>query len=188
MELGRRAFAGILGAAGAGALAGCSSLTGDGGRSEETVTATEPNADGEGTLGELRYLIETKQGENDRAIQLTRMATGTASNDDGEFTYVTATYDSQASDRGDFINEVGVFARSYATYVGAGGEAATDFTVTVADGYDGQPSSFGIARAWARRYNAGEMSGNQYIGNIVSTFEETTTGSGANTSIRGDKL
>ncbi|MEE6211111.1 hypothetical protein U3A55_13255 [Salarchaeum sp. III] len=190
MELERRAFAGVIGAAGASALAGCSSLTG-GGRSEETVTATEPNADGTGAVGELRYLIETEQGDNDIGIQLTRMATGTASNDEGRFTYVTATYDSTASDRSAFVNEVGVFARSYATYVGAGGEAATDFTVTVEDRYDGQPTSFGIARKWARKYNDGTYSANQYLNAIVSTFAHPTTTSGeteSNTSRRGEKL
>jgi len=187
MGLDRRAFASALGVAGASALAGCSSLTGDDGRTERTVTATQPNADGEGTVAELRYLIETEQGDNDFAIPLTRMATGTASNDEGAFTYITATYDSTAGDRGEFISEVGVFARSYATYVGAGGEAATDFTVTVEDRYDGQPASFGIAREWARRYNAGEISGNQYIGEIVSTFEQPTTTS-ENISLTGDKL
>lgn len=188
MELERRAFASVIGVAGASALAGCSSLTGGDGRSEETVTATQPNADGKGTVGELRYLIETKQGDNDVAIQLTRMATGTASNDEETFTYITATYDSTASDRSEFVNEVGVFARSYATYVGAGGEAAMDFTVTVEDRYDGQPTSFGIAREWARSYNAGDISGNQYIGNIVSTFEQPTTANTSNTSLWSDKL
>lgn len=190
MELGRRRFALAAGTLGASALAGCSSLTGGNG-GPETVTATAPNDDGTGSVSELRYLIEHTQDsiQGDFAIPLTAMETGSG---DG-YTYVKAVYESTATDLDEFVEEVSVFARSYAIYVGAGGDAVTDFTVDVDDRYDGQPKSFGIRREWARRYNSGEKNGNWYINRIAATFAyPTTTGteneSGTNSSSSGNKL
>lgn len=190
MELGRRRFALAAGTLGASALAGCSALPG-GDTGPEPVTATAPNNDGTGTLGELRYLIEHKQDsiEGDFAIPLTYMKTD---NGDG-FTYVKAAYKSKASDLNAFVEEVSVFARSYAIYVGAGGDAVTDFLVNVESRYNGQPKSFGIRRKWARRFNSGEKDANWYINIIAATFAHPTTtgtenGSATNSSARGDKL
>lgn len=163
--------------AGASALAGCAAL-GEGGDSPETVTATEPNDDGEGTLGELRYLVETEQGDGDLAIELTRMVTGT----EGGESYVRAEYDSDATDLNEFVDEVGAFASSYAIYVDAGGEAVENFRVVVNDRYSGQPTSFGIRREWARSYNSGEASANDYLNKIARTFAYPTTTSDGSTN------
>lgn len=190
MELGRRRFALAAGTLGVSALAGCSALQGSG-TEPEPVTATPPNDDGTGSLGELRYLIQHKQDsiEGDFAIPLTYMRTGRG---DG-YTYVKAAYESTAADSNGFVEEVSVFARSYAIYVGAGGDAVTDFIVNVESRYDGQPTSFGIRREWARKFNSGEKSANWYINMIAATFTRPTTtgtenGSETNSSARGDKL
>lgn len=201
MNGGRRRFVAAAAGVGASALAGCSSLIGGGGNGsdERTVTATEPNDDGKGTVGELRYLIETKQRDGDIAIPVTKFVTGTGSANGEEFTYATATYDSQAveedskSARNDrFVEEVGVFAHSYAVYVDADGDV-TDFNVNVENRYDGQPERFGIQRKWARKYNSGEKDRSWYVNAIASTFEypSTTTNESsttANTSALVNKL
>jgi len=181
MHGGRRRFVTAAAAVGASALAGCSSLTGGGGNDERTVTATEPNDDGKGTPGELRYLIETKQGEGDIAIPLSKFVTGTGSADGEEFTYATVTYDSQAVEHDSksarntrFVEEIGVFARSYAIYVDADGDV-TDFNVNVENRYDGQPERFGIQRKWAHKYNSGEKDQEWYVNAIASTFQYPST-------------
>lgn len=119
--LSRRGLVAALGGAGVGGVAGVlyfGDLLGGGGDGTGQITAQEPNDDGEASLGELRYLIESYEG-SDYTVDVTSFTF------DGEV--IDLRYDSGAADRSDYerwrhhLGELGHVAWAFGLYVRSDG-------------------------------------------------------------------
>ncbi|WP_267639494.1 hypothetical protein [Haloarchaeobius amylolyticus] len=143
----RRLLAGGAAAAAFG-LAGC--LGGD-----SQVEPERPNDDGEGSLGELRWILEEQY-----SMQVTSMTFG-----DGR---VDLTYQSQATSRGESREEIGAVISAYGLIVAHDGPSEV-LRATIEDRFAEQATSYQIQASWVKRWRNGDMSDSLVAQRVFNT-------------------
>ena len=145
-------------AGGAAALAGLAGCLGG-----NQVQKSEPNQDGEGPLGELRWILEETHG-----MAVTSM---TFSDD-----VVTLEYESQATDRAESREEIGQVISSYGLIIDSGGPSER-LEASIADRFAEQAQEYHVEASWVAQWRAGEMSDALVAQRVFNTrqFPESAT-------------
>ncbi|WP_257300069.1 hypothetical protein [Haloarchaeobius sp. FL176] len=145
-------------AGGAAALAGLAGCLGG-----NQVQKSEPDQDGEGTLGELRWILEETHG-----MSVTSM---TYSDE-----VVDLEYESQASDSAESRDEIGQVISSYGLIIESDGPSAR-LEASIADRFESQAEEYHVEATWVEQWRAGEMSDALVAQRVFNTrrFPESAT-------------
>lgn len=148
---------GLVVGAGAGATATFATSGSD------QVRAQQPNSDGEGTLGELRWILEEKH-----ALSVTSMVR----DEDA----VRVTYESGASSRSASRREIGAVISAYGLVVANGGPTRR-LAATIDRSFAEQATSYHVQASWVEQWRSGDMSDSGVAQRVFNTrtFPEGAT-------------
>ncbi|WP_256300192.1 hypothetical protein [Haloarchaeobius salinus] len=145
-------------AGGAAALAGLAGCLGG-----NQVQKSEPNQDGEGTLGELRWILEETHG-----------MTVTSMTFDDEV--VDLEYESSAGDRAESREEIGQVISSYGLIIDSGGPSSR-LEASIAERFPEQAQEYHVEASWVAQWRAGDMTDAVVAQRVFNTrqFPESAT-------------
>lgn len=182
----RHIVGGVAGIAVGGVVGTGYALLGDDGGGGQSISATEPDDDGEASLAELHYILENSGPENAR-VNVTgfRYYEG----DD----VIEITYESSADSSDDVsqqhLRELEQVMFMFAEYVrqdgNNGDEQGSVLRATISNPAPSQAEGYEIRREWVRKYNADEWSGSRTLSVIVETEyggDESSGNASENTS------
>ncbi|WP_435358286.1 hypothetical protein [Haloarchaeobius sp. DFWS5] len=146
----RRRLLASTGAVAAFGLAGC--LGGS-----EQVEPKEPDGDGSGTLGELRWILE-----QNHEMEITSMTY--------EEGLVDLSYSSTATSRAESRSEIGAVISVYGLIVSSDGPSEK-LRATIEDRFEKQATSYFVQADWVKRWRAGDMSDSLIAQRVFNTRE-----------------
>jgi len=128
------------------------------------IRARKPNSDGEGTLGELRWILEEKH-----ALSVTSMVR--------EADTVRVAYESDASSRGESRREIGAVISAYGLIVANGGPTE-QLSAEIERSFADQATSYHVQATWVKRWRSGDLSDSGVAQRVFNTrtFPEGATG------------
>lgn len=115
----------------------------------------QPNNDGKGTLGELRWILEEEHG----------LAVSSMVREDET---VRVTYDSNAESRAESREEIGMVISSYGLILAADGPTE-ELAATIEDRFEDQAMSYRVQADWVKQWRAGEMSDSVVAQRVFNT-------------------
>jgi hypothetical protein len=119
------------------------------------IRKKQPNNDGKGTLGELRWILEEEHG-----LRVSSMVR----NDET----VEVTYRSNAESRGESREEIGMVISSYGLILAADGPTE-ELAATIEDRFEDQAMSYRVQAEWVKEWRAGEMSDSVVAQRVFNT-------------------
>jgi hypothetical protein len=119
------------------------------------IQKKQPNNDGKGTLGELRWILEEEHG-----LRVSSMVR----NDET----VEVTYRSNAESRGESREEIGMVISSYGLILAADGPTE-ELAATIEDRFEDQAMSYRVQADWVEQWRAGEMSDSVVAQRVFNT-------------------
>jgi hypothetical protein len=131
------------------------------------IQAQEPNSDGKGTLGELRWILEEKH-----ALSVTSMVR--------EDDTVRVEYQSAASSRGESRREIGAVISAYGLIVANDGPTKK-LSADIQRSFDEQATSYHVQSTWVKRWRSGDLSDSGVAQRVFNTRQfpkGATSGSG----------
>lgn len=150
------------------------------------ISPSEPNDDGEASLGELHYLLEN-QGDASVNLDVTDFRYF-SDEDEIEVTYTTrAGSVEDVPPQRQHVREVGHLTRMYAIYVeqdGVEGEAKgkrVHAQINEVVERVEQPDGYYVKREWVEKFNNGEWSANRMINTVLGAAYYEDDGSGNTT-------
>lgn len=119
------------------------------------IRAREPNSDGEGTLGELRWILEEKHG-----LSVTSMMR--------EGDTVRIAYESDASSRGESRREIGAVISAYGLIVANGGPTE-QLAADIERSFTEQATSYHVQATWVKQWRSGDLSDSGVAQRVFNT-------------------
>jgi hypothetical protein len=119
------------------------------------IRAQEPNSDGEGTLGELRWILEEKHG-----LSVTGMMR--------EADTVRVAYESDASSRGESRREIGAVISAYGLIVANGGPTE-QLAADIERSFTEQATSYQVQATWVKQWRSGDLSDSGIAQRVFNT-------------------
>ncbi|NHN40703.1 hypothetical protein G9C85_03510 [Halorubellus sp. JP-L1] len=111
---------------------------------DDEVRKVEPNSDGKGTLGELRWILEEKH-----ALAVTSMV-----RDDDT---VRLAYESAASSSSESRREIGAVISAYGLIVANDGPTKT-LSADIARAFEDQATNYHVQATWVKKWRSGDLS------------------------------
>ena len=119
------------------------------------IRAQEPNNDGKGTLGELRWILE-----NRHALSVTSMVR--------EADTVRVTYESGASSRSESRREIGAVVSAYGLIVANDGPTE-QLSADIERSFSEQATSYHVQATWVKRWRSGDLSDSGVAQRVFNT-------------------
>ncbi|WP_435332685.1 hypothetical protein [Haloarchaeobius sp. TZWWS8] len=121
----------------------------------DQVESSQPDGDGEGTLGELRWILTEEHG-----MDVTSMTYA-----DG---LVELSYASQAGTSAESRSEIGLVISAYGLIVDHGGPSER-LDVTIEDRFESQATSYHVEASWVKQWRNGDMSDSLVAQRVFNT-------------------
>ena len=119
------------------------------------VEKEEPNQDGTGTLGELRWILEE---QHELAVTSMTFSDGT----------VHLTYGSTATNREESRSEIGEVISAYGLVVESDAPSER-LAATISDRFEEQSTGYHVEAEWVDRWRSGEMSAAMVAQRVFNT-------------------